>query len=88
MSLNAVDSSWRSWSSVFSSRVSSRPPAMALAACAASPSGRIARLAAIMPAIAPANVVIIPPNNRLRPTLRNVVLASDRSANSKYAALD
>ena len=83
MSLNAVDSNWRSWSSVSSSRVSRRPPAMALAAWAASPSGRMTRLAATMPASAPASVVITPPNIRLRPTLRNVALASARSVNSK-----
>ena len=40
-----------------------------------------------MPVNAPAKVVITPPNSRLSPTLRNVALASARSANSKYAAL-
>src|SRR3954451_16290901 len=48
----------------------------------------MARLAAIRPVNAPASVVIMPPNSKLSPTLRSVELASAKSENSKYAAVE
>ncbi len=69
MSLNAFVNVLRSGSSDGSRRVSIRPPAIALAAWAASPSGRTARRAANEPISTPASVVMIPPNSRLRLTL-------------------
>ncbi len=86
MSLNELASIDRSGSSVGSSRVSSRPPAMAFAACAASPSGRTARLATRAPSPAPAIVVMNPAKSRLSRTLSSVSDASSRGTNSKYAA--
>ena len=87
MSLNELASTLRSGSSVGSSRVSSRPPAIALAAWAATPTGRTARRAANWPASTPSAVVMTVPSTSDRRTERNVSVTSSRLKNSKYAAL-
>ncbi len=86
MSLNELASTPRSGSLDGESRVSRAPPAMALAACAASATGRTARRAANTPSSTPSAVVITPASSSDRATLRRVRSSSSRSKNSKYGA--
>ena len=76
MSLNELASTPRSGSSVGASRVSSRPPAIALAASEASATGRTARRAASTPTSTPSPVVIVAARNSERATLESVSLSS------------
>ena len=87
MSLNDSVRIRRSGSSVVSSRVSRRPPAIAEAACAAVPNGRTARRAEKMPSRMPNPVVITAARTNDSRTLDRVESASSRLDASKYAPI-
>ena len=84
MSLNESVRIRRSGSSVDSSRVSSRPPAIDEAACAAVATGLTARRAAKMPRSTASSVEISAAKTSERRTLDSVASASSRFENSKY----
>ncbi len=83
MSLNELASTPRSGSSVGGRRVPRWPPAIALAAWAASATGRTARRAAKTPSSTPSAVVITLASSSDRATLDSVRSSSPRSKNSK-----
>ena len=87
MSLNAEVRACMSGSSVGSRRVSSRPSAIARAACAALASGRTARREANTPSAIPTNVVVNAASTRANRTLCKASRTSRKLSYSKYMAL-
>ena len=83
MSLNDSVRTRRSGSSVVSSRVSSRPPAIDDAAWAAVATGFTARRAANIPSSTPSRIEISAANTSDSRTLDSVASASSRLKNSK-----
>ena len=87
MSLNAEVSACMSGSSVGSRRVSSRPSAIARAACAAFARGRTARREANTPSAMPRNVVVTAARASANRTLWSASRTSRKLSYSKYMAL-
>ncbi len=86
MRLNEEASTARSRTSPASRRVSSRPLAIASAACDTSRSGRSARPEAHRPSSAPAMVVTAPAVSRATRMIWRVRAVGARENTSKYAA--